>query len=210
MKRSQPGNKCLPGSSGTAPGFHRLEKDAEQDEANAEVEGEVDFATLAKDEEGEDDGVAGFEIICQIDGEGRETLQGLNLKQIHTYGTEERVTEHEPEIRAFRDNYDRLLDGEKQEIDGDDGRYDDEATRHLVHQHRPASDTNAGLLVADGIEGADCRRGHTNHDAITIAGIKREDTKYTSYRNQRKEQFKSRKALFEDHWLEESREESDE
>ena len=147
----------MPCSSGTAPGFHRLEEDAEQDEGDTEIEGEIDFAAFTKDEEGEDDGVAGFEIICQIDGEGRETLQGLNLKQIHTYGTEERVTEHEPEIRAFRDDHNRLLAGEKQEIDGDDGRYDDEATRHLVHQHCPASDTNAGLLVADGIEGADGR-----------------------------------------------------
>ena len=157
MKRSQPGNKCLPCSSGTAPGFHRLEEDAEQDEGDAEVEGEIDFTTLAKDEESEDDGVAGFEIIRQIDGEGRETFQGLNLKQIHTYGTEERVTEHEPEIRAFRDDHNGLLAGKEAEIDGDDGRYDDEATRHLVHQHCPASDTYAGLLVADGIEGADGR-----------------------------------------------------
>ena len=58
-----------------APGLHRLEEDAEQDEGNAEVEGEVDFTTHAKDEEGEDDGVAGFKIIRQIDGEGREVLQ---------------------------------------------------------------------------------------------------------------------------------------
>ena len=104
-----------------APGLHRLEEDAEQDEGNAEVEGEVDFTTLAKDEEGEDDGVAGFKIIRQIDGEGREALQGLNLKQIHTYVTEERVTEHEPEVRAFWNNHDGLLAGEEAEIDGDDG-----------------------------------------------------------------------------------------
>ena len=72
----------------TAPGFHRLKKDAEQDKGDAEVEGEVDLAALAKDEEGEDDGIAGFEVIRQIDGEGREAFQGLNLKQIHGYGAE--------------------------------------------------------------------------------------------------------------------------
>ena len=147
----------MPCSSVTAPGFHRLEEDAEQDEGDAEVEGEIDFTTLAKDEEGENDGVAGFEIIRQIDGKGREALQGLNLKQIHTYGTEERVAEHEPEVRALRDDHNGLLAWKETEINGDDGRYDDEAARHLIHQHRTTTNVHAGLLVADGIEGTDSR-----------------------------------------------------
>lgn len=54
-----------------APGLRRLKKYTEQDEGDAEVEGEVYFATFAKDEEGEDDGVARFKIIRQIDSEGR-------------------------------------------------------------------------------------------------------------------------------------------
>ena len=53
-----------------APGFHRLQEDAEQDEGDTEVEGEVDLAALAEDEEGENDGIAGFEVIRQIDGKG--------------------------------------------------------------------------------------------------------------------------------------------
>ena len=53
------------------PGLRRLKKYTEQDEGDAEVEGEVYFATLAEDEEGEDDGVARFKIIRQIDSEGR-------------------------------------------------------------------------------------------------------------------------------------------
>ena len=52
------------------PGLHRLEEDAEQDEGNAKIEREIDLAALAKDEEGKDDGVAGFEVVRQIDGEG--------------------------------------------------------------------------------------------------------------------------------------------
>ena len=53
------------------PGLHRLEEDAEQDEGNAKIKREIDLAALTKDEEGEDDGVAGFEVIRQIDGKGR-------------------------------------------------------------------------------------------------------------------------------------------
>ena len=40
--------------------FDRLEEDAQQDEGNAEVEREVDFTTFAKDEEGQNDSIAGF------------------------------------------------------------------------------------------------------------------------------------------------------
>ena len=53
------------------PNLQRLETDAEQDEGNAEVERDIYLAALAKDEEGEDDDIAGFEVIRQIDGEGR-------------------------------------------------------------------------------------------------------------------------------------------
>ena len=56
------------------PASNRLQKDAEQNESNAEVEGEIDLATFAKDEEGKGDGVTGFEIISQVDGEGREAF----------------------------------------------------------------------------------------------------------------------------------------
>ena len=62
-----------------APGLHRLKEHAEQDEGDAEVEGEINFTPLAEDEEGEDDGVARFKVIRQIDGKGRQSLQGLNL-----------------------------------------------------------------------------------------------------------------------------------
>ena len=71
-----------------APGLHRLKEHAEQDEGDAEVEGEINFTPLAEDEEGEDDGVARFEVVGEIDGEGGEPLQGLNLQEIHADGTE--------------------------------------------------------------------------------------------------------------------------
>ena len=137
------------------PCLHRLQEDAEEDEGDAEVEGEVDLAALAEDEEGEDDGIAGFKVIRQIDGEGREAFQGLDLQEIHGYGAEQCVAEHQPKVRTFRDDCDRLLAGEEPQINGDDGRDDDEAARHLIHQHRAAANPHAGLLVADGIEGAD-------------------------------------------------------
>jgi len=59
--------------------FHGLEEDAQQDKGNAEVERKVDFATFAKDEEGQDNGIAGFEVIGEIDGEGGKALQSLDL-----------------------------------------------------------------------------------------------------------------------------------
>ena len=109
-----------------APGLHRLKKDTEQDEGDAEVEGEIDLTALAEDEEGEDNRIAGLEIIRQVHSEGREALQGLDLQQIHAHGTEEGVTEHIPEIRAFGNDDDGLLAWEKPQIEGDDGRDDDE------------------------------------------------------------------------------------
>ena len=60
--------------------FHGLKKDAQQDEGNAEVEREVDFATFAKDEEGQDDSIAGFEVVGEVDSEGGKAFQGLDLQ----------------------------------------------------------------------------------------------------------------------------------
>ena len=51
-------------------GLYWLQKDAEEDECDAKIEGKVDFAALAEDEEGEDNGIAGLEIVGEIDGEG--------------------------------------------------------------------------------------------------------------------------------------------
>ena len=56
------------------PSLHGLQKHADEDESNAEIEGEVYFTSFAKDEEGEDDGVAGLEVVGQVDGKGREAF----------------------------------------------------------------------------------------------------------------------------------------
>ncbi len=55
-------------------GFYGLQQNAEQDEGDAKIEGEVDLTALAEDEESKDNGVAGFEIVGQIDREGREAF----------------------------------------------------------------------------------------------------------------------------------------
>ena len=67
----------------------RLEKNAEENQCNADIEGEVDFTTFAKDEECQDDGITRFEVIGQVNGKGRKALQGLDLQEIHTNGTEQ-------------------------------------------------------------------------------------------------------------------------
>ena len=72
----------------TFPGLHRLQEDTEQDEGDTEIEGEIDLATFAEDEEGQNDGVTRFEIVRQVNGKGREALQGLDLQQIHAHGAE--------------------------------------------------------------------------------------------------------------------------
>ena len=105
-----------------------LEEDAKQNEDDTDIEREIDFAALAEDKEGEEDGIAGFKIISQIDSKGREALQGLDLQEVHTNGTEQSVTEHEPEIRAFRHNDNRLLAREEKEVDRDDGRHSSETS----------------------------------------------------------------------------------
>ena len=138
-----------------SPYFHRLQDNTDQDEGNAQIEREIDFATLTKDEKSEDDGVTRLKVVRQIDGKCRQSLQGLNLKQVHGYSTKERVTEHEPKIRIFRNDYNRLMTGKEPKIYWDDGRYDDEATRHLIHQHHTTANTHADFLIADGIKSTD-------------------------------------------------------
>lgn len=111
-----------------APGLHRLEEDAKKNEGDAKIEREIDFATFTKDKEGKDNRITGFEIVGQVDCEGREAFQRLNLEQIHTNGAEQRMTEHKPQVGAFRnDNY-RLLTGEEPQIDRDDGRNHDKSS----------------------------------------------------------------------------------
>ena len=87
----------------------RLKKNAEENQCNADVEGEVDFTTFAKDEESQDDGITRFEVIGQVDSKGRKALQGLDLQEIHANGTEQRMTAHEPKVRSFWNNHNRLL-----------------------------------------------------------------------------------------------------
>ena len=118
------------------------------------------------------------------------------------------MAKHKPEICTIRDDHNRLLAGKEPQVYRDDGRHDNKATRHLVHQYRTTAYTHADPVVADGIKGTDSRRHHTYHNAIAIAGIERENTHHTSHRNQRKKELPTRKALLEDHRLEQSRKES--
>ena len=102
-----------------------MQQDAQEDEGDAEVEGEIDLAAFAKDEEGKDNGVAGLEVIGKVDGEGRQALERLNLEQIHANRAEQRVAEHKPQISATWNDHNGLLTGEEPQIDGDDGRDND-------------------------------------------------------------------------------------
>lgn len=56
-----------------------LKKDTKEDEGDADVEGEIDFPTLAKDKKSQNNRVARLQVVCEIDGKGRKALQGLNL-----------------------------------------------------------------------------------------------------------------------------------
>ena len=88
IRTNKPQNRICPTFVLTLPSLHRLQEDAEQDEGDTEIEGEIDFATFAKDEEGKNDGVTRFEIVCQINGKGREAFQSLDLQEIHANGAE--------------------------------------------------------------------------------------------------------------------------
>ena len=117
------------------------------------------------------------------------------------------MAKHKPEIGTSRNDHDRLLAGKEPQVHRDDGRHDNKTTRHLIHQYRTTAYTHADLLVADGIEGTDCRRHHANHNAIAITGVERENTHHASHRNQREEELRARKAFLEDYRLEQSRKE---
>ena len=132
-----------------------MQQHAEQNEADAEIEGEVDFAAFTEDEEGQADGVAGLQIVRQVDGKGRQALQGHYLEDVHGYGAEQGMAEHEPQVGAFGNDENGLLAGEDTEIERGYEADSYESARHLIHQHRAAAHTHAGLLVTNGIECAD-------------------------------------------------------
>jgi hypothetical protein len=75
-----------------------LEKNTEQNQADAEIKGVIKFTSFAKDKESKDDGITRFQIIGQIDSKGREALQCLNLQQIHANGAEQSMTKHQPKV----------------------------------------------------------------------------------------------------------------
>ena len=115
--------RCVTSREGPAS----LQEDAEQNERDADIERVVDFATLAENDKGQDNRVTGFEIIGQVDCEGREALQGLNLQEIHTHRTEQGMTEHQPKVGSIGHNDNRLPAREEKQIDRDNRR----------NQHKP-------------------------------------------------------------------------
>ena len=125
------------------------------------------------------------------------------MQQIHSDGTEQCMTEHEPEIGAIGNDDNGLLAGKEPQVNGNDGRNDDQSTRHLIHQYGTTADAHADLFVTDGVEGTHCGGSNAYGDAIAIAGVEREDAEHTRYGNQREEEFEDRKALLEDDGLEE-------
>ena len=170
-------------------GAEGLQQHAEDDEGDAQIEREVDLAALAEDEEGQDDGVAGLQVVGQVDGEGRQALQGLNLHQVHAHGAEQGVAEHEPHVGTLGHNHHGLLTGEEPQVDGDDGGDSQQAARHLRHEHIAAAHAHRGPFVEDDVEGTHQRRHDANHDAVAIAGIEREDAEHASDRDERQQQL---------------------
>ena len=67
-----------------------LEDDGDDDQADAEPEGGADFTGLAEDDGGEDDAIDGLEVVEDVDREGGEMPQGVDLEQegdYREYGT---------------------------------------------------------------------------------------------------------------------------
>ena len=56
-----------------------LEEDGYDDQADAEPEGGADLAGLAEDDGGEDDAIDGLEVVKNVDREGGEVSQGVDL-----------------------------------------------------------------------------------------------------------------------------------
>ena len=65
-------------SAADAPG---LEEDGDDDEEEAEPEGWADFVDLVEEDGGDDDAVDGLQVVSQVDREGGQLAQGLQLKQ---------------------------------------------------------------------------------------------------------------------------------
>ena len=59
--------------------FQSLQHYAEDDEGNARIEREVELTYLPKEEESKKNGVTRLKIIGEIDCEGRELFQCLDL-----------------------------------------------------------------------------------------------------------------------------------
>ena len=58
-----------------------MDEDGDDDERDPQPEGEVHFPEFAEQDGCEGDAVDGLEVVGQIDGEGREGAEGVELEE---------------------------------------------------------------------------------------------------------------------------------
>lgn len=118
-----------------------LQRHGKCDESDACVEGRTEVAGLAEDDHGEDDRVDRLEVVGEVDREGRDVLERLDLQNVH----EERAEDREDrQIERVGPGRDEGLGRHERDVDGDRHAGEGEAAEQL-----PAHDGDARVLGAD-------------------------------------------------------------
>lgn len=116
-----------------------LQADAQNDEGNTDVEGEVEQTGFAEKQESHEDGVARLEVVGEVDGEGRQTFEHLYLQYVEASRAEKGMAEHPPQVGTVGKHHDRRVGRETPEVDGNDEAHAQQAASHLIHEHGAAA-----------------------------------------------------------------------
>ena len=151
-----------------------LEDDGEDDQREAEPERPADFARFVEQERRQGDAVHGLQVVGEVDGEGRQLAQRLELEEEGDDGkdgTEE--DEPEPVAGCRNDRLGRQDSGLNREAEGQE----EGAAGQFPEQHRRAVFAGAvrHVDVAQGKDGVEGRGQQAQRDAEPVADVEAED-----------------------------------
>lgn len=211
---SLPGLRGLGGLSGldallALPAAHDrtgLQRHGKCDESDACVEGRTEVAGLAEDDHGEDDRVDRFEVVGEVDREGRDVLERLDLQDVH----EERAEDREDrQIERVGPGRDEGLGRHERDVDGDRHAGEGEAAEQLPAHDGDARVLGAVALEVDGQKRRCCGAHEAERNAEAVLRVEVEDERDAEDRHEREEHLAQRYAGLVHQRLDERREKAD-
>ena len=110
-----------------------LKRNGRTDQCQADIEREIHFLCLSKENHGDQNAVDRLQVVTQIHGKSRESLESLHLKNEHPNRTERR---HQTKVREVeRTRHDRI-NLKELKVDRNDQTHHKETRQNLVKQKR--------------------------------------------------------------------------